>query len=653
MMTCVLVFFFCLFFPQTGQCTNIDSLRTVANELPADSNGVKSLIKIASTLRNAGEVAAEEFGQQAVAMAIRIGDLKLKGDALSTLGTINHLKSNYDQALSIFLEADKAFREANHEVGVAKAHINIGAIYLTRNNNQLAKNHLLEAKEIVDRLDVKKYKVSINTNLAIIYTKEQKFSEAMQLHESSLEILGETNSIRQLAIAYSNIGYLYEMQDSLSLAYTFYKKAYQSAVEGEALYYEGGYALQNIVNVLGRLKRFEEADHYVSLLMPIVEKAGSPGLRAEAYRSISSLRKDKGDYKAALENFEAFFELQDSLVNIDQNEKMAEMQKEYDIYKRDAKIAKIEKEAVVLKLEKRLGEEQAAQRFFYMVLMGIILILLFAACLVLFIVFSSRSKTLRELQASHNLIDTQKAEIELQNQALKVQNDRLEDLNREKDGLVGIVAHDLKSPLNKALALAELLGLQGELNANQQRSVGMMQKVARSGNDLIRDLLDLNAVEHPDNQLRIEEIELSELFSELSLGFDGEAERKKIKTDWKISAGVNSIKSDHNALVRVLDNLVSNAMKFSDSGTTITIEATAEEKGGVLISIADQGPGISEKDQKKLFKKFQRLTAQPTGGENSTGLGLAITKALVEKLGGSISVKSELGAGTTFLVRLP
>ena len=106
-------------------------------------------------------------------------------------------------------------------------------------------------------------------------------------------------------------------------------------------------------------------------------------------------------------------------------------------------------------------------------------------------------------------------------------------------------------------------------------------------------------------------------------------------------------------LIRIaINNLLSNALKFSPAQTTIEMEA-AQVEGRIHFAVRDEGPGISAEDQKKLFKKFQRLGASPTGGESSTGLGLAITKALVEKLGGTIEVRSQLGEGTIFVVQLP
>jgi signal transduction histidine kinase len=104
--------------------------------------------------------------------------------------------------------------------------------------------------------------------------------------------------------------------------------------------------------------------------------------------------------------------------------------------------------------------------------------------------------------------------------------------------------------------------------------------------------------------------------------------------------------------LQILDNLISNALKFSAPHTTIHVH-TLPETNNILISIRDEGPGISEADQKKLFQKFTRLSARPTGGESSTGLGLAIVKRLAEAMSGTIQCHSALGAGATFTLRLP
>ena len=112
------------------------------------------------------------------------------------------------------------------------------------------------------------------------------------------------------------------------------------------------------------------------------------------------------------------------------------------------------------------------------------------------------------------------------------------------------------------------------------------------------------------------------------------------------------VNADRAGTMQVFDNLISNALKFSPPQTTVYVH-TYPENGFVLVSVRDEGPGINAEDQKKMFGKFCRLTARPTGGESSNGLGLSIVKRLVDAMGGSIQCQSTPGMGTTFMVRLP
>ena len=108
------------------------------------------------------------------------------------------------------------------------------------------------------------------------------------------------------------------------------------------------------------------------------------------------------------------------------------------------------------------------------------------------------------------------------------------------------------------------------------------------------------------------------------------------------------INTDPTVAMRILENFMSNAIKFSPFDTTVRIALT-----NTAIRITDQGPGLSPEDQKQLFQKFKKLSARPTGGETSTGLGLSIVKGLADKLQADIEVKSELGKGSTFSLCFP
>lgn len=235
---------------------------------------------------------------------------------------------------------------------------------------------------------------------------------------------------------------------------------------------------------------------------------------------------------------------------------------------------------------------------------------------------------------------------------IKIKSEALEDLNREKDGLLSMVAHDLKSPLNKLKGFLYLMPMVGEMNEEQSSYKVQMEGVIEEANALIRDLLDLNSYSHSGSEIKSASILLSEYIPEWLKGYEQEIIRKEQQLHLSVSDEKLTLETDKDMLNRVLDNLLTNAIKFTEREKNIYFSVHSQQEK-VILSIKDEGPGISKEDQKKMFKKFQRLSAAPTGGESSNGLGLAIIKTLVEKLNGTIEVESELGVGTEFKVSLP
>ncbi len=235
---------------------------------------------------------------------------------------------------------------------------------------------------------------------------------------------------------------------------------------------------------------------------------------------------------------------------------------------------------------------------------------------------------------------------------IKSQNDKLVDLNREKDGLVHVVAHDLKSPLSTITSFTGLIKQDGSLNKIQKEYLSIVEKVTNDGMHLIEDLMVVNSYEYGDSKVRLNEIDINNFMEGWLKTFDQEIKRKKQKLKYDIDVINSSFKTDHFLLTRILNNLLSNAIKFSEKRKAIYVYVK-ECDLTLDFSVRDEGPGISEEDQKKMFKRFQQLTARPTDGESSNGLGLSIIKALVCKLEGQIVVNTKLGEGTEFIVKFP
>jgi signal transduction histidine kinase len=233
---------------------------------------------------------------------------------------------------------------------------------------------------------------------------------------------------------------------------------------------------------------------------------------------------------------------------------------------------------------------------------------------------------------------------------LSAANEELVHLNNEKNEFLGMAAHDLKNPLTVIVGCAEMVGLTDDQDKIHQL-LDKISSAATRMRDLITNLLDVNAIEQGNYASKTVPCDIRALVERSVENNRTAAARKTIEMRVGASEGL-WVKADPAATMQILDNLISNALKYSPPNTTTYVH-TLPEADYVLVSVRDEGPGISEADQKKLFQKYTRLSARPTGGESSTGLGLAIVKRLAEAMSGTIQCHSAPGGGSTFTLRLP
>lgn len=233
---------------------------------------------------------------------------------------------------------------------------------------------------------------------------------------------------------------------------------------------------------------------------------------------------------------------------------------------------------------------------------------------------------------------------------LEASNAELVRLNQEKNEFLGIAAHDLKNPLTVVIGTAELLKIIRD-DKKKEQMIGNIVGAGTRMLHLIKNLLDANAIEQGRFTSNLERCDLQALVRECVENNLPGATRKEITLQLETDAACWA-KADRNATMQILDNLISNAVKYSPFKTTVHLRVAAEG-GGVQVSVRDEGPGLSEDDQRKLFGKFTRLSARPTGGESTNGLGLSIVKRLAEAMAGTVRCQSRLGEGATFILQLP
>lgn len=248
----------------------------------------------------------------------------------------------------------------------------------------------------------------------------------------------------------------------------------------------------------------------------------------------------------------------------------------------------------------------------------------------------------------------------LNNQILREQAqtlvEQLSRANAAKNKFLGMAAHDLRNPLASIRGLSEFLreGAVGPLTPDQVELVDTIHGAAQSMLDMVNELLDVATIESGELRVALEPHNLVDVLAKSVALTNMEAVKKQTRVVFEPHTTSVVLMIDAPKMKQVVDNLLSNAVKYSPPGSTVTaIVGLNAEADSCYFAVRDQGPGIPENERDKLFKDFSRLSAKPTGGEKSTGLGLAICRKIVEAHRGTIAAENLPGRGCEFRVTLP
>jgi len=238
-----------------------------------------------------------------------------------------------------------------------------------------------------------------------------------------------------------------------------------------------------------------------------------------------------------------------------------------------------------------------------------------------------------------------------QNKIQLLMNDLLKQANEFKKEVLAITAHDLRNPIGAILGYSDLMLGNDHIDQTKEFAQYIHTSAAQML-DLVNGFLISSNNDSIEFELEFANFDITDLISYLVKDFEYSAEKKKQKIVFETPNFPIIITSDRLKIKEVLENLLSNAIKYSPEEMLISVSLKKEDYF-IEINIKDQGPGFSDSDFKKVFGKFQRLSAQPTANESSTGLGLFTAKKMMDKLNGSIDIVSEPGKGSTFTVKLP
>lgn len=260
------------------------------------------------------------------------------------------------------------------------------------------------------------------------------------------------------------------------------------------------------------------------------------------------------------------------------------------------------------------------------------------------------ARAFKQLDDQRLSLEKANKNIVLQNEEMESQKSRLEQLNSENLHLISLFTTELERPLTSSVSIiSSLKSSEANWNEEQQDALHHVLEALWQIKEIVNQVSEIKRLESESFNVEKKDVDLFGILRELTAQYEDFIDKKQLRITWQTEEA--TVKSDRSLLEKILSNLISNAIKFSYSNGRITLSVEQHEDK-VVVGIKDEGPGISEEEQKRLFTKFEKLSARPTGDEVSSGLGLYIVKKYVELLDGEIWCESQPGEGACFFIAL-
>lgn len=587
----------------------------------ADTNTIKRLYdkslgisedRVDSILANAAFI--EEQSEKLQYSKGRILAKRLRGLASEYSG-------NYQEAINHYLVTlDLARVEKSREYEIA-ALSDIAIVYSEIKQPQKAREVYLQCLKIALEQGEINTTISSYTNIGAIYNQLDQPDSALFFLNNALELSNRYNLNQTLPVIYNNTGNVYFRKKNFTRAIEYFrlnKQIHDSTGNKSDLWYDN----LNIADCHLEAGLYDSATHYLDIALDISRELKSRQKEADSYSLYTKLYEKLGRYKQAYTFQKKWYSLDTALVNETSGKTIAEMQERFNARDREKQNKLLVSEVDREKLKNKNLSLLVLAAFIIALLVGI------------------------------SLLIYRKANLRLQevNFQIQKQKEKMAILNKEKNTLIGIVSHDLGAPLASIGMWSNLLAKEDNLTTDQQKALERIRASAQDGEKLIRNILEVEREGSKRERIELEETDIASYLNWIVGEFQGMADAKGIKLEFPDTVSGVFLLTDQAIFRRIIENLVSNAIKYTEPGKSVYVKLVNTD-GHVEIIVEDEGLGIPESKQNLLFTPYANIGNRTTDGEASSGLGLSIVKRLVNELNGTIQYQLANQGGSVFKVR--
>ncbi|MCD4772381.1 MAG: tetratricopeptide repeat protein [Bacteroidales bacterium] len=592
---------------------------------------------------------AIEYYNNSLNAAIDCNFDKGESNALTNLGLLYWELGSYDIAIENFFKSLKILEKLDDQYGIASSLENIGIISVSLKRYNEALEYHLKSYEIRKKLG-NLYDLSFSlTNLGVVYKNLEKNNKALEYFQQALELGKKIDDKGGIASCLNNIGSLFMKENKCNEAMDYFQRSLKIR---ENISDKTGLAktLNNIGQCNIKLGKYNTALKAINRSMEIAIELESKALKNEVFSALSDLYFAKRNYKLALKYHKLMTNVKDSIFDEKINEKTARLKVVYETEKK-------EKENEILRKNNQIQSLNLRQQRMMSYLLLIIAFFILIMSFFLYRRYRNKLKINRILQKKNDRIEKYSKQLEENACELINAKNEADEANMAKSRFLANMSHEIRTPLNAIVGFADLLNVQ--ITDKKQKS--FLQSIQSSGKTLltlINDILDLSKIEAGKMDIIYTAVNLNNVFEEISQIFSLKMLQKDLKFIMDVNDNIpESLLLSEMRIRQVLFNLIGNAVKFTDKGY-IKLSAKAENINhgksilDLKIIVEDTGIGIDNEYQEKIFESFSQSEGQDFKKYGGSGLGLTITKRLAEMMSGKISLISELGKGSSFIVLL-